>query len=125
MPKCVNKNTLVILCSYSGETEEIIKLLNPFKNLDVKIIALTSKNNSTLSKSSDISLDVSIDTSVKLSKILNSHQNPLICESGIHSTDNIKFIIDNTGIYNFLIGESLLKSQDIGSKLKEFTQITL
>ena len=70
-------------------------------------------------------LEVSLNTSVKLSKILNSHQNPLICESGIHSANNIKFIIDNAGIYNFLIGESLLKSQDIGSKLKQFTQISL
>ncbi len=57
----VKKNDVLLLISYSGETEEIIKLLNPFKNLDVKIISLTSKNNSTLSKSSDISLDVSID----------------------------------------------------------------
>ena len=70
-------------------------------------------------------LEVSLNTSVKLSKILNAHQNPLICESGIHSTENIKFIIDNAGIYNFLIGESLLKSQNIGSKLKQFTQISL
>ena len=70
-------------------------------------------------------LEVSLNTSVKLSKILNSHQNPLICESGIHSSDNIKFIVDKTGIYNFLIGESLLKSQDIGSKLKQFTQLSL
>ena len=70
-------------------------------------------------------LEVSLNTSVKLSKILNSHQNPLVCESGIHSADNIKFIIDNAGIYNFLIGESLLKSQNIGSKLKQFTQIIL
>ena len=70
-------------------------------------------------------LEVSLNTSVKLSKILNSHQNPLICESGIHSANNIKFIIDNAGIYNFLIGESLLKSQNMGSKLKRFTQISL
>ena len=70
-------------------------------------------------------LEVSLNTSIKLSKILNSHKNPLICESGIHSTENIKFIIDNAGIYNFLIGESLLKSQSIGSKLKQFTQISL
>jgi len=70
-------------------------------------------------------LEVSLNTTIKLSKILNSHKNPLICESGIHSTDNIKFIIDNTGIYNFLIGESLLKSQDIGSKLKQFAQMSL
>jgi len=49
----------------------------------------------------------------------------LVCESGIHSHKEIKFIIENANIYNFLIGESLLTSQDIGSKLKEFTQITL
>ena len=70
-------------------------------------------------------LEVSLNTTIELSKILNSHKNPLICESGIHSADNIKFIIDNTRIYNFLIGESLLKSQDIRSKLKQFTQISL
>ena len=70
-------------------------------------------------------LEVSLNTSVKLSKILYSHQNPLISESGIHSADNLKFIINNARIYNFLIGESLLKSQDIGLKLRQFTQISL
>lgn len=70
-------------------------------------------------------LEVSLNTSVKLSKILNSHKNPLVCESGIHSADNVKFIIENTGIYNFLVGESLLRSQDIGLKLKELAQISL
>ena len=57
----VKNKDVVILISYSGETEEIIKLLNPFNNLNVKIIALTSKTNSTLSKNANISLDVSID----------------------------------------------------------------
>ncbi len=70
-------------------------------------------------------LEISLNTSVNLSKILNSHKNPLVCESGIHSHKEIKFIIENANIYNFLIGESLLTSQDIGSKLKELTQITL
>ena len=70
-------------------------------------------------------LEITLNTSVNLSKILNSHKNPLVCESGIHSHKEIKFIIENANIYNFLIGESLLTSQDIGSKLKEFTQITL
>ena len=70
-------------------------------------------------------LEISLNTSVKLSKILNSHKNPLVCESGINSAENIKFIIENTKIYNFLIGESLLKNEDIGSKLKEFSQIRL
>ena len=70
-------------------------------------------------------LDISLNTSVKLSKILKSHKNPLICESGIHSPEDIKFILDNAKIHNFLIGESLLKSRDIGLKLKQFTQISL
>ncbi len=69
-------------------------------------------------------LKVSLDTSVKLAKILSSHKNPLICESGIHSNKNINFIIKSAKIYNFLIGESLLKSNDIGLKLKELTQIS-
>ena len=70
-------------------------------------------------------LDISLNTSVKLSKILNSHKNPLVCESGIHSPEDIKFIFKNTKIYNFLVGESLLKSQNIGPKLKQLTQIKL
>ena len=70
-------------------------------------------------------LEISLNTSIKLSKILNPHKNPLISESGILSRKNIKFIVENARIHNFLIGESLLKSKDIGSKLKEFTQISL
>ena len=69
-------------------------------------------------------LEISLNTSVKLSKILDSHKNPLICESGIQSPKDIKFILENAKIYNFLIGESLLKSHDIGLKLTQFTQIS-
>ena len=70
-------------------------------------------------------LEVSLDTSVKLSKILISHKNPLISESGIVDTSSIKYIIEKTKISNFLIGESLLKSKNIALKLKELSQITL
>ena len=70
-------------------------------------------------------LNVSLETSVKLSKILNSHKNPLICESGINSAKDVRFIVENANIYNFLIGESLLRSENIGRKLNEFSQISL
>ena len=70
-------------------------------------------------------LKTSLETSVKLSKILSSHKNPLICESGINTSNDIKFIANNAKIYNFLIGESLLKSEDIGLKLKQLSQISL
>ena len=70
-------------------------------------------------------LKVSLDTTVELVKVLDSHKNPLLCESGIHSADDIEYIIENTSVYNFLIGESLLKSNDIALKLKQLTQISL
>ena len=64
-------------------------------------------------------LDISLDTSVKLYKLLKDHKNPLISESGIHSSNEIKFITENTKIKSFLIGESLLTSEDIPSKLRD------
>jgi len=70
-------------------------------------------------------LETSLNTSFELSKILNSHKNPLICESGINSPEDIKLILEKTKIQNFLIGESLLKSEDIGLKLKQLMQISL
>tara|TARA_Y100000590_G_scaffold222037_1_gene251322 strand:+ start:5714 stop:6517 length:804 start_codon:yes stop_codon:yes gene_type:complete len=70
-------------------------------------------------------LEISLKTSVNLSNILRSHKNPIISESGIHSQKNIQFVLENAKIQNFLIGESLLKSKNIGLKLKELTQITL
>ena len=70
-------------------------------------------------------LKVSLDTSIELSKILSSHKNSLISESGINSPENLKFILDNAKIYNFLIGESLLKSRNMALKLRQFTQINL
>ena len=81
------------------------------------IIGINNRNLNTL--------ETSLNTSIKLSNILRPHKNPLVCESGIRSADDIKFIIENAKIHNFLIGESLLKSQNIASKLKEFTQISL
>jgi len=70
-------------------------------------------------------LEISLDTTLRLSKILGSHKGPLVCESGIRSSKEVKFIIKNSNIYNFLIGESLLTSDNMGAKLKEIIQISL
>ena len=86
-------------------------------NFKESIIGINNRNLKTL--------ETSLNTSVVLSKILNDHKNPLICESGIHNQEELKFIVEKTKIYNFLIGESLLVENDIGSKLREFTQINL
>ena len=79
------------------------------------IIGINNRNLNTL--------EISLNTSVKLSNILSSHKNPLVSESGFHSPENIKFVVNKANIYNFLIGESLLKSNDIASKLRQFAQI--
>ncbi len=86
-------------------------------NFNESLIGINNRNLKTL--------NTSLNTSVILSKILNNHKNPLVCESGIHSAEEANFIIKETKIYNFLIGESLLASDDIGAKLKQFTQINL
>jgi len=70
-------------------------------------------------------LKVSLNTTKELVKIVDNHKNPLICESGINSVTDIEEVIESSGIYNFLIGESLLKSSNIPKKLKELTQISL
>ncbi len=86
-------------------------------SFDDAIIGINNRNLKTL--------EVSLNTSIKLAKILESHKKPLVCESGIGSKDSVKFVIENTGIYNFLIGESLLKSFNPGMELKKYTQIKL
>jgi indole-3-glycerol phosphate synthase len=86
-------------------------------NYENAIIGMNNRNLDTL--------NVSLNTTIELSRILDSHKNPLVSESGFHSVDDIETIIENVGIYNFLIGESLLKSRDIGLKLKELSQISL
>ena len=57
----VQKKSVVLLISYSGETGEIIALIPALKRLDVIIIALTGVKNSTLGNKSDIVLDTSVD----------------------------------------------------------------
>jgi arabinose-5-phosphate isomerase len=50
----------LIAVSYGGETEEIIRLLEALKRLEIPLITLTGKLKSTLAESSDIALDVSV-----------------------------------------------------------------
>lgn len=52
---------VVLAISYSGETEEIVRLLEILKRLDVRLIALTGTRDSTLARHASISLDVGIE----------------------------------------------------------------
>jgi len=89
------------------------------KSLDY-IDALIGINNRDLK-----TLNVSLNNTIKISKKLTSHNNPLISESGIKTKEDAQFIYDNTGIKNFLIGESLLSSGKTNQLIKEIQSITL
>ena len=68
-------------------------------------------------------LEVSLDNTISIHKILKSHKGPLISESGIKNEKDAKFIFDKTGIKNFLIGESLLKSDKPEKLMREIIKI--
>ncbi len=52
----LRKNDIVIVLSYGGETDEIIRLINLVKQLEIKLIAITSDRDSTLSRHADVVL---------------------------------------------------------------------
>ena len=52
----LRKDDVVLVLSYGGETDEVIRLINLVKQLEIKLIAITSDMESRLSKYSDIVL---------------------------------------------------------------------
>jgi len=52
----LRKNDIVIVLSYGGETDEVTRLINLVKQLEIKLIAITGDSESTLSKHSDVVL---------------------------------------------------------------------
>ncbi len=57
----ITKDDVIIAISNSGETEELLHLLPLIKRFGVKMIALTGNLNSTLSKTSDVTLDIGVE----------------------------------------------------------------
>ena len=52
----IQKNDLLIAISYSGETEELLVVLNPAKRLGTPLVAITGNAGSTLSKMCDLTV---------------------------------------------------------------------
>ena len=52
----LRNNDIVIVLSYGGETDEIIRLINLVKQLQIKLIAITGDSESTLSKYAEVVL---------------------------------------------------------------------
>ncbi|MDC3234473.1 KpsF/GutQ family sugar-phosphate isomerase [Candidatus Puniceispirillum sp.] len=57
----VRRGDVVLLISYSGSTEEILRLLPAFSRLDARLIALTGNPHSTIAEAAEITLDISVD----------------------------------------------------------------
>ena len=56
----LGKGDVLIAISNSGETEELIRMLPAIKRLGVKVVAMTGRLNSTLSKHSDVTIDIGV-----------------------------------------------------------------
>lgn len=57
----VRQNDVIVLISNSGETEEVVKLLPALTRLNVKIISLIGRVDSSLGRAADVILDASVD----------------------------------------------------------------
>lgn len=57
----VTKEDLLLLISYSGETDELLKIIPSIQHFGNKIIAITGGLHSTLAQNSDVVLDASVE----------------------------------------------------------------
>lgn len=58
----IKKEDVVLAISYSGETDEVLRLIPSLKNIGVKTIALTGSTTSTLARYSDYVIGIAVDT---------------------------------------------------------------
>ena len=83
---------------------------------DQALIGINNRNLKTL--------DISINNTISIFEVVKNHKGPILSESGIKDEKDALYIYENTGIRNFLIGESLLKSDKPGELMKRLIQIT-
>ncbi len=57
----VSQDDVVVMISYSGESDEIISLLPGIKRMNTPIISMTGNNKSSIALSSNVHLDVSVN----------------------------------------------------------------
>jgi len=77
--------------------------------LDTELIGVNSRNLH--------SFETSLDTSLELAKLAPAGR-LIITESGIHTTEDVKLMMDNN-IFGFLVGESFMRAPRPGAMLEE------
>ena len=83
---------------------------------DQALIGINNRNLKTL--------EVSLNNTISIFEVIKTHKGPIISESGIKNVNDAKYIYEKTGIKNFLIGESLLKSDNPDELMEKLIQIT-
>lgn len=56
----ITGNDLLLAISYSGETEEVVRILPVVKRLGAKLLSITGNPNSTMARAADVHLDISV-----------------------------------------------------------------
>ena len=56
----IRADDVVVALSYSGETDEILRLLETIRRLGTKLVAITGSPDSTLAQAADVTLDCSV-----------------------------------------------------------------
>jgi indole-3-glycerol phosphate synthase len=89
----------------SHDAEELERALK----LDTKLIGINNRNLRTF--------ETSLQTTLDLKAMIPSDR-IIITESGIHTQENVQLMLDND-IYAFLVGESFMRAESPGQKMRE------
>ena len=57
----ITEQDLLLACSYSGETQEVVTILPLVKRMGARLLSLTGKPGSTLARAADVHLNVAVD----------------------------------------------------------------
>ena len=104
------KHNLSVIVEVHNQKEAEIAL-----KFDKALIGINNRNLKTL--------EVSLNNTISIFEVIKTHKGPIISESGIKNANDAKYIYEKTGIKNFLIGESLLKSDNPNELMKKIIQI--
>ena len=105
-----NKKNLTVIVEVHNKKEAEIAL--KYQNA---LIGINNRNLETL--------EISINNTISIFDVVKDHKSPIISESGIKNENDAKYIYEKTGIKNFLIGESLLSSDNPAALIKKIIQI--
>jgi len=104
------KHNLSVIVEVHNQEEAEMAL-----KFDQAIIGINNRNLKTL--------EVSLNNTISIFEVIKTHKGPIISESGIKTANDAKYIYEKTGIKNFLVGESLLKSDNPDELMKNLIQI--